>query len=176
MPGRRRAPAEARPGTARRRARMARVSPSAGHVGRDRLASYERQELRDDWADRRTPARRPRAGAWDGRDDEAPRQRLRDGTVADKAAAAPPATEPGRVPFPAPRDARLAVLVSPGITHTIGGLRVDDRARVLDEDGTAIDGLFAAGADVGGISTGGYASGLAAARVLGLPAAEPVVG
>ena len=47
---------------------------------------------------------------------------------------------------------------------------------MLDEDGTAIDGLFAAGADVGGISTGGYASGLAAALVLGLTAAESVVG
>ena len=32
--------------------------------------------------------------------------------------------------------------------------------------------LYAAGADVGGISTGGYASGLAAALVLGLTAAE----
>ena len=47
---------------------------------------------------------------------------------------------------------------------------------MLDEDGTAIDGLFAAGADVGGISTGGYASGLAAALVLGLTAAESIVG
>ena len=121
-------------------------------------------------------ARQPNARAWYVLDDEALRQCLRDGTVADKAAAAPTATDPGRLPFPTPPDARLAVRVSPGITHTIGGLRVDDRARVLDEDGTAIDGLFAAGADVGGISTGGYASGLAAALVLGLTAAESVVG
>ena len=35
-----------------------------------------------------------------------------------------------------------------------------------------IDGLFAAGADAGGISTGGYASGLASALVLGRTAAE----
>jgi succinate dehydrogenase/fumarate reductase flavoprotein subunit len=34
------------------------------------------------------------------------------------------------------------------------------------------DGLFAAGADVGGISTGGYASGLAAALVFGRISAE----
>ena len=53
------------------------------------------------------------------------------------------------------------------ITHTIGGLRIDERARVLDEQGEPVDGLFAAGADAGGISTGGYASGLAAALVLG---------
>jgi succinate dehydrogenase/fumarate reductase flavoprotein subunit len=62
--------------------------------------------------------------------------------------------------------------VSPGITHTIGGLRIDERARVLRDDGSAVDGLFAAGADVGGISTGGYASGLAAALVFGRVAAE----
>jgi hypothetical protein len=35
-----------------------------------------------------------------------------------------------------------------------------------------MEGLFAAGADAGGISTGGYSSGLAAALVLGLAAAE----
>ena len=45
---------------------------------------------------------------------------------------------------------------------------------VVRNDGTPIAGLFAAGADVGGISTGGYASGLAAALVLGHVAAESV--
>jgi succinate dehydrogenase/fumarate reductase flavoprotein subunit len=65
-----------------------------------------------------------------------------------------------------------AVHVAPGITHTIGGLVVDSRARVLKADGDAIPGLFACGADVGGISTGGYASGLAAALVFALIAAE----
>jgi succinate dehydrogenase/fumarate reductase flavoprotein subunit len=117
-------------------------------------------------------ARQPNARAWYVLDDEALARPLRDGTVADKVAAAPTATDPHELPFTAPRDARVAVRVSPGITHTIGGLRVDDRARVLRADGSAIDGLYAAGADVGGISTGGYASGLAAALVLGLTAAE----
>ena len=70
----------------------------------------------------------------------------------------------------------MAVRVCPGITHTIGGLRVDEHARVLREDGQPVDGLFAAGADVGGISTGGYASGLASALVLGLIAAESAAG
>ena len=68
-----------------------------------------------------------------------------------------------------------AVRVAAGITHTTGGLRVDERARVLREDGTPIPGLYAAGADAGGIATGGYASGLAAALVLGLTAAETVL-
>ena len=62
--------------------------------------------------------------------------------------------------------------VAAAITHTIGGLRVDDRARVLDEGDEPIPGLYAAGVDAGGISTGGYASGLAAALVLGRTAAE----
>jgi succinate dehydrogenase/fumarate reductase flavoprotein subunit len=43
---------------------------------------------------------------------------------------------------------------------------------VLDASGAPVDGLYAAGADVGGISTGGYASGLAAALVFGRRAAE----
>lgn len=64
------------------------------------------------------------------------------------------------------RDA-VAVRVRAAITHTIGGLRIDHRARV---DGA--EGLWAAGVDAGGISTGGYASGLASALVLGLAAAE----
>ena len=62
--------------------------------------------------------------------------------------------------------------VAAAITHTIGGLRVDDQARVLDEQDEPVDGLFAAGVDAGGISTGGYASGLASALVLGRTAAE----
>jgi succinate dehydrogenase/fumarate reductase flavoprotein subunit len=65
-----------------------------------------------------------------------------------------------------------AVRVYAGVTHTIGGLRVDEHARVLGEDGGAIAGLYAAGADAGGIFTGGYGSGLAAALVYGRIAAE----
>jgi fumarate reductase flavoprotein subunit len=65
-----------------------------------------------------------------------------------------------------------SVRVRAGVTHTLGGLRVDERARVLRPDGSPIDGLYAAGADVGAVGSGGYASGLAAALVLGLIAAE----
>jgi succinate dehydrogenase/fumarate reductase flavoprotein subunit len=67
---------------------------------------------------------------------------------------------------------RVRVHVAAGVTHTLGGLEIDDRARVLREDGSAIDGLYAAGVDAGGIASGGYASGLAQALVLGLVAAE----
>jgi succinate dehydrogenase/fumarate reductase flavoprotein subunit len=65
-------------------------------------------------------------------------------------------------------DGEISVLVRPGVTQTLGGLRIDERARVVGAE----EGLYAAGADVGGISTGGYCSGLAAALVFGRIAAE----
>ena len=117
-------------------------------------------------------ARQPGARAWYVLDEKALGQRVRERTVADMVALAPTAVEPSQLPFPAPPEAKVAVRVAPGITHTIGGLRIDPWARVLDEAGEPIAGLYAAGADVGGISTGGYASGLAAALVLGRVAAE----
>jgi succinate dehydrogenase/fumarate reductase flavoprotein subunit len=64
-------------------------------------------------------------------------------------------------------DGELRLHVIAGVTHTQGGIRIDDEARVV-----GVDGLLAAGADVGGISSGGYSSGLAAALVLGRRAAE----
>jgi succinate dehydrogenase/fumarate reductase flavoprotein subunit len=111
-------------------------------------------------------ARQPGARAWYVLDNAA----LEQLGVADKVAAAPTRVAPEELPFAVPAAARVAVRVKPGITHTIGGLRIDERARVL-----GADGLFAAGADVGGISTGGYASGLAAALVFGRIAAESVL-
>jgi succinate dehydrogenase/fumarate reductase flavoprotein subunit len=62
------------------------------------------------------------------------------------------------------RNSTVEIEVVAGITTTLGGLKVDSTAR-------AADGVFAAGCDVGGISTGGYSSGLAAALVLGRRAA-----
>jgi hypothetical protein len=83
------------------------------------------------------------------------------------------ATELG---FDTPPGSRVAVHVAAAVTHTIGGLRVDAHARVLDGAGQPVDGLFAAGVDAGGVATGGYASGLAQALVLGLAAAEHLAG
>jgi succinate dehydrogenase/fumarate reductase flavoprotein subunit len=124
-------------------------------------------------------ARRRGARAWYLVDDATLGVRVRDRTVEDAIEAARRAGGTvllaGELPFEAPDAYRYAVHVVAGITHTIGGLRVDTGARVLREDGTPIDDLFAAGADVGGISTGGYASGLAAALVLGRTAAESAV-
>ena len=69
-------------------------------------------------------------------------------------------------------DGRVRVHVKAAVTHTLGGIRVDERARVLTEAGDPVDGLYAAGVDVGGVANGGYASGLAQALVFGLVAAE----
>jgi fumarate reductase flavoprotein subunit len=78
------------------------------------------------------------------------------------------------LPFSTPPGSRIAVHVSAAVTHSVGGLRVDTHARVLDTGGAPIDGLYAAGVDAGGVATGGYASGLAQALVLGLAAAEHI--
>jgi tricarballylate dehydrogenase len=49
--------------------------------------------------------------------------------------------------------------VTCGITFTFGGLAVDAQARVLDEDGAPIPGLFAAGELVGGLFYHNYPGG-----------------
>ena len=117
-------------------------------------------------------AHQPGARAWYVFEDDALGEQVRYGTVGDLVAQAPTRTDPADLPFTPPPRAVAATRVAAAITHTIGGLRIDDHARVLDADDAPIDSLYAAGVDAGGISTGGYASGLAAALVLGLTAAE----
>ena len=123
-------------------------------------------------------ARRRDARAYYLLDTEALGQRVRDRTVGEMVESAPAEArvELAALPFDPPEGTVAAVRVVASITHTIGGLRVDERARVLREDGSAVDGLWAAGVDAGGVSTGGYASGLAQALVLGLAAAEDAAG
>ena len=87
-------------------------------------------------------------------------ERVRDRTVGEMIEAAREAGAPVEE-----EDSTLQILVRAAVTQTLGGIAVDERAR-------AADGLYAAGADVGGISTGGWSSGLATALVLGLVAAE----
>jgi succinate dehydrogenase/fumarate reductase flavoprotein subunit len=62
--------------------------------------------------------------------------------------------------------------VMPAITFTYGGLTTDSVGRVLDDQGQAVPGLLAAGADMGGVFRRGYAGGLASALVFGLRAGE----
>jgi succinate dehydrogenase/fumarate reductase flavoprotein subunit len=109
-------------------------------------------------------ARQPRARAWYVVPDEALTARVRERTVGEMVEAARAAGGPverwGNV---------TRVEVVPGITSTLGGLSVDASAR-------AADGIYVCGGDAGGISTGGYSSGLAAALVLGRVAAEAALG
>jgi len=127
-------------------------------------------------------ARLPGGAAWYVLDGAALRERARERTIAELVGVARavggdvvPAEElPFRVP-PSPKLLEppfLAVRVRAAVTHTLGGLRLDEAARVLRADGSPIDRLYAAGADAGGIFTGGYGSGLAAALVFGRIAAE----
>jgi len=109
-------------------------------------------------------ARWPDGRAWYTVDAGALDERVRERTVGEMVEAARQAGAPVR-----DAERRVSVLVRAGVTQTLGGVRVDERAR-------AADGLYVAGADVGGISTGGWSSGLATALVLGLVAAESAVG
>jgi hypothetical protein len=125
-------------------------------------ARGERFEARH-WADLdvvQWTARQPGARAWylvpDGALDEPVRERTVREVIEQAREAGAPVE---RI------DGATRVEVRAAITTTLGGIRVDERAR-------AADGLWAAGADVGGISTGGWSSALAAALVLGKLAAE----
>ena len=121
-------------------------------------------------------AHRPNARAYYLLDSAGLEREVRGRPVAEIVASAPAGARVplAELPFAPPPDAVAAVRVAASITHTIGGLRVDERARVLDADSAPIDGLWAAGVDAGGVATGGYASGLAQALVLGLAAADDV--
>jgi succinate dehydrogenase/fumarate reductase flavoprotein subunit len=69
-----------------------------------------------------------------------------------------------------------ALEVQPAITFTFGGLRVDTDGRVLDRDGAPVAGLFAAGADAGGLQDVRYVGGLALGLVFGPRAARTAIG
>ena len=134
------------------------------------------------WHESDVVQRFPGGTAWYVVDAAALGQRTPYGTIAESievARAAGGDVRPAEeLPFTLPASPKLvtppftAVRVYAAVTHTIVGLRIDEQARVLDRDGTPVDGLHAAGADAGGIFTGGYGSGLAAALVYGRIAAE----
>ena len=60
-----------------------------------------------------------------------------------------------------------ALMVQPSITFTFGGVRTNIKGEALDHDGRPVPGLYAAGADVGGLSNYGYAGGLAPGYITG---------
>jgi fumarate reductase flavoprotein subunit len=136
-------------------AKLARVENLAGETYRPRA-----------WSDIdvvQWTAQQPGARARYVIPDEALDEPVRELTVRDLVEAA------RRAGAPVERGERETVVeVVAAITTTLGGIQVDERAQ-------AADALFMAGADVGGISTGGWASALASALVLGKLAAESAV-
>jgi succinate dehydrogenase/fumarate reductase flavoprotein subunit len=105
-------------------------------------------------------ARQPGARAWYRVPRDALSRRVRDRSVQEmvEAAAAAGATV-------TTTDRAVTVETVAGITSTLGGLAVDVRAQAAPH-------VFACGNDAGGLATGGYASGLAAALVFGRIAAR----
>jgi fumarate reductase flavoprotein subunit len=108
--------------------------------------------------------RQPRARAWFTVPRERLGERVRERTVAEMVDAAEEAGAPVRRD-----DDDVTVETVAGVTTTLGGLAIDEHGRV-------VPGIFACGADAGGIATGGYASGLAAALVFGRIAARAALG
>jgi succinate dehydrogenase/fumarate reductase flavoprotein subunit len=109
-------------------------------------------------------ARQPSARAWYRVSEEGLGARVRDRTVGEMVDAAAEAGAPV-----SREQGAVTVETVAGITASLGGLRIDERAR-------AAPGVFAAGGDAGGIATGGWSSGLAAALVFGRLAAESALG
>ena len=145
-------------------ARHARVENTTGEHRRGPVSWHETEVVQ--WT-----ARQPGARAWYVVPPSELAARVRDRSVGEMVDAARSAG--GRVDE---RRDGLAVLVAPGITTTLGGLAIDEHARVLAASGKPLPGLYAAGADAGGVSTGGWSSGLAAALVFGRIAAESALG
>jgi fumarate reductase flavoprotein subunit len=145
--------------------RFAEVTDERGEERFDRDPSWSETDLVQ------TIAGWPGGQAWYTVGGDALRQRVRGRTVEDMVEAARTAGATVRE-----EGSRVSVLVEAAVTQTLGGLKIDERARVLREDGSVVEGLYAAGADVGGISNGGWSSGLAAALVFGRIAAEEALG
>lgn len=91
----------------------------------------------------------------------------------NRAAEAGQPLQPGRVRDAAPLDEGPWYVVEcvPALTFPFHGVRIDDRACVLGEDGVAVPGLLCAGSDTGGVYNRAYAGGLASALAFGLAAA-----
>ena len=70
-----------------------------------------------------------------------------------------------------------AIKIAPGIHHTMGGVKIDTSAQVINTEGKAIPGLFAAGEVTGGVHGGNRLGGNAVADIVifGRIAAESAI-
>jgi succinate dehydrogenase/fumarate reductase flavoprotein subunit len=142
---------------------LAQLYARHAEVTNERGARYEPRTWSEidvvQWA-----ARQPRARAWFRVREGALAERVRGRTVGEMVEAAAAAGAPVER-----GDGAVVVETVAGVTSTLGGLHIDEHAEVAS-------GVYAAGDDAGGIATGGYASGLAAALVFGRIAADSALG
>ena len=77
-------------------------------------------------------------------------------------------SEFGRADMPRPltQAPYYAVMVTPAVHHTMGGLRINSQAQVLDTKGHVIPGLFAAGEVTGGVHGANRLGGNAMADIV----------
>jgi fumarate reductase flavoprotein subunit len=59
-----------------------------------------------------------------------------------------------------------AIKVTPGIHHTMGGVKIDTKAHIISTEGTPIKGLYAAGEITGGVHGGNRIGGNAVADIV----------
>ncbi len=59
-----------------------------------------------------------------------------------------------------------AIKIAPGIHHTMGGVKINTRAEVVDKEGNAVPGLFAAGEVTGGVHGANRIGGNAVADIV----------
>lgn len=74
----------------------------------------------------------------------------------------------GRTSFASPLDEGpfYAIKIAPGVHHTMGGLKINTNTEVLNAEGTAIAGLYAAGEVTGGVHGANRLGGNAVADIV----------
>ena len=144
------------------RAALAALRPLGARLHRRRARDHAARASRgheNDLAQRIGPR------AWYVLDDEG----LEQPTLEAARAAGGTVVDPAELPFETPPARHRRPRRRRGHAHARRPARRHARARR-----EALDGLYAAGVDAGGVALGGYASGLAQALVLGLAAAEDI--
>ena len=74
--------------------------------------------------------------------------------------------KPEEMPLPLTEAPYYAIEVEPVIHHTMGGIRINPQAEVVNQAGKAIPGLYAAGEVTGGVHGGNRLGGNAVADII----------
>ena len=70
------------------------------------------------------------------------------------------------MPTPLDKAPYYAIEVEPVLHHTMGGIKINSKAEVLNSSGTPIEGLYAAGEVTGGVHGGNRLGGNAIADII----------